>query len=53
MWIPEEKYKEARKIYNQTSSIDLTAQTLRESGQWQRAETNEAVERLKNELGHE
>ena len=48
-WIPEQKCEEARKVYDQTGSLALTEKVLRESDNWQRAEMNEAIYRLKKE----
>lgn len=49
MWIPQAKYDEALKVYQRTSSIDLTEQILRESHNWQRGEINEALYRIKQQ----
>lgn len=52
-WLPEEKYETAKNLYNQTGSLSLTQQTLREGGGWRRAEINEATYRLKKEFNLE
>jgi len=49
MWIPDKKYEVARKTYDNTNSLALTEQALRESHEWQRAEINEAIYRLKKQ----
>ena len=46
MWIPDKKFEEAQKVYDQMGSLDLTRKTLWESHNWQRPEINEAIYRL-------
>lgn len=50
VFIPQEKYAEAVKVYERTSSLDLTEQILRDSHNWRRAEINEAVYRIRKQF---
>jgi len=52
MYISDSKYEMARTAYDQTNSLLLTENRLRELN-WQRAEINEALYRLKKEYGLE
>ena len=49
MYVSDVKYEEARKIYDETGSLDLTRQKLVESETWRRAEINEAMYRLRKQ----
>ena len=45
-WIPNLKYDVAQEIYDETGSLKLTEEKLRDDPTWSRAEINEAVYRL-------
>lgn len=47
MWIPEQKFEEARRVYDTTGSLSLTEKALSENPTWQHGEVNEAVYRLR------
>ncbi len=46
MWISQEKYAIAERIYNETNSLDLTEKRLRDDPMWQQPQINEAKYRL-------
>lgn len=48
-WISEEKYTEAKKYFNDTGSLNLTMQYLKDK-KWRRCEINEAKYRLIKEF---
>lgn len=47
MWISQEKFAEAKTIYDATDSLALTRERLLESPTWRVPEANEAVYRLR------
>jgi hypothetical protein len=49
-WIPEQKYAQAKRVYNETNSLEQTKTVLRDSHNWTRPEINEAEYRLKKEF---
>ncbi|MFH0794324.1 MAG: hypothetical protein V2A74_09870 [bacterium] len=51
-WVDENRYTEAKRLYNRTGSIALTHSMLEDEG-WRRCEINEVVYRLKKEYNLE
>ena len=45
VYIPDTQYETAKRVYNETGSVQLTAARLKE-WHWRQAEINEAVYRL-------
>ena len=48
MYIPDSQYETAKRIYNETGSVQLTSAKLKEL-HWRKGEINEAVYRLTKE----
>jgi hypothetical protein len=48
-WVSDVKFEQARKLYDETGSLALTEQKLRETDLWRRSEINEALYRLRKQ----